>query len=103
MNQSSLVASLTSDVSVHDSITRCNTNSLQRSLLTGHLKHSGESHAGSDAHGHDATATPTALELVAQRRDLTRSGGTKRVTDSNGSSVGVHLWGKRCAIQTKMR
>ena len=91
MNQSSLVASLTSDVSMHDSITRCNTNSSQRSLLTGHLKHSGESHAGSDAHGHDATAATSPFELVAERCDLTRTRGTEWVSNRDGASVGVDL------------
>lgn len=89
-------------------------------LRSGVFKHSSGSHPGANAHGHDAVRPaarktqernsesrrrqqtmsvcgsrdeplPSASELVEQRHHLSSSGAAQRVTQSDGSSVRIHL------------
>src|SRR5699024_11766827 len=55
------------------------------------LDDGGDAHATADAQGGDAALEVTALELVDERAEDHRAGGTERVTHGDGAAVDVGL------------
>src|SRR3954453_12881941 len=54
-------------------------------------EHASHTHTGTDAHTDNANLLATALHLRQQSSQLAGTSSTERVTDSNGTTVGVNL------------
>ena len=51
----------------------------------------GSAHTGTNAHGGDTNLLASSSQLGEQGRNLAGTGGTKRVTEGNGTTLGVDL------------